>query len=35
MFDKPTISRYCYKHTTLKPINIYLKYEIVLKRGNK
>ena len=29
------MTRYCYKHTTLKLVNIYLKYEIVLKGGNK
>ena len=29
------MTRYCYKHTTLKLVNIYLKYEIVLKRGDK
>ena len=35
MFDKPTIVRNCYKYTTLNLVNIYLEYEIVLKRGNK
>ena len=35
MFDKPTILRCCYKYTTLKLVNIYLEYEIILKRGNK
>ena len=29
------MTRYCYKYTTLKLVDIYLKYEIVLKRGDK